>query len=507
MKMKVSGLLTLAIAFTASWSWAAPGSSPAGFNCPQYRFEKREFSFAGLNPAAENYNSIALPATGQTLYRGAYEANGQFDFAISMRGLFNEANWFVGSPLHWGLSQVLKKAWDINAPFLPNGGLPYTLSAYFQSRGILGDVQTLMSCAPAKGYSQTAANILAADLMNKAFAAMGKDNFENNFLNISNPVYYRADFQAQGFGNNAVDFIISSAYDQVAAVYGKKILVMKDTRKRAVDLGFWNKKHNDVFWHHWVDNGEINTPGYITADELLGYQSRKTDRPQVGWGGYYANLIDYAIYRHKIGSQNVVLLLDGQNSACMTKGDDSRYYVCEQNWGNITSDVVPYPTTATKNYKTQIGLIGVFVLCDAGQKCTIPESFWNDYGKTVTRPLPIEAKKFLAAATTVDGKEVQFIPSGQTVAPANAFEGIKVISATFGKPGAKKSNVAKKAAEFLNGNTEMEYKVSSKFLGLTYEDGREFELKWICPKDPKDVQSVKIDAPAEGKKFTVKCED
>ncbi|MNT70585.1 hypothetical protein D3C72_2089900 [compost metagenome] len=106
---------------------------------------------------------------------------------------------------------------------------------------------------------------------------------------------------------------------------------------------------------------------------------------------------------------------------------------------------------------------------------------------------------------------IQYFPAGTVDAPANVFEGIKVVSATYLKPAerSKKAdgNVTKKAAEFLNGNWEIEYKVSSKFLGMPYEAGREFELKWVCPKNPKDVQVTKVDAPAENKRFTVKCEE
>jgi hypothetical protein len=508
---RLSWTISATVMLAASLSLAAPTGAPAGFSCPQYKFDTKEFSLSDLNPAAQTISGVALPATNQVLYRGAYEANGQFDFSLALRGLFKEQHWYVGSPLFWGITQVLKKSWGLNNDFLPSGGLPLKMREYFSSRGILDDVETLLHCAPDKGYSAQTANALAADLMNKAFRRTDTSALQENFFNILNPLYYRADFQAQGLGNNAVDFIISSAYDQVAAVYGKKVLVMKDTRKRAFDLGYWNKAHNDIFWHHWVDNGEVNVPGYITSDELLGYQQRKVDRPLTGWGEYYVNPIDYAIYRHSYKGQTIVLLLDGHDASCISKGDDGRYYYCPKNWDNISKDIVPYPEAGKKNYRSEAAIMGAFVLCDEGDTCTLPAAFWTEYGKTVQRDIPAAAAA-LIKAIKIDGKAVQYVSAEQVAAPDNGFEGIKVVSATYLKSAdrSKKTNgnVTKKAAQFLDGKTSVEYKVSSTFLGIT-DDGspKEFELKWICPKDPKDIKIQKVPAPAENKRFTVSCEE
>ncbi|MEN0060257.1 MAG: hypothetical protein AAGB31_15570, partial [Bdellovibrio sp.] len=229
------------------------------------------------------------------------------------------------------------------------------------------------------------------------------------------------------------------------------------------------------------------------------------------WGEYYANPIDYAIYRFKETKNNTLLLvLDGEGSPCITKADNGRYYKCAYNWNTIISDIVPYPAPS-KSYKAQAPLIGVLSLCSDNEACEPPESLWKEYGKTVQRSLPPGLAN-LVANLKIKGKNIKFTTSQAVEVPEDSFDGIKVLSATYLKPNERSrrndGNATVAAANFLNGKTKETYKISSRFIGVmdTGED-REFEIQWVCSGDVKNKRTQKVSAPAENKVIPISCED
>lgn len=477
-------------------------------NCPAYQVETREYEVSRLNPPAQTINGVAFPGNTQVLFRGTLDSNGQFDLEKSLRGLMNEPNWFVGSPLFFGISQVLTGQWTLESSFFPSGGLPLRMRDYFQIRGIAADIETLLSCRAPGKYTRAEAESLASNLMNKVFWNSSSDRIQSDYFNIANPSYYRSSMEEKGLGNNAVDFIIASTYDQVSAIYGKKILVLKDTRNRGLDLGFWNLKHNGRWWDHWVDNGEINIPGYIRSEDLLGFQMRTKDRARSGWGQSQPdNTIDYAFYRADVGGQTVVLMLDGANQLCISEGPDHRYDPCESDdLRKVTEAPGPYPRPSLKAHR-RIGLLGVITTCDAAP-CTLADDAIKWYGTFSGRKIAPELIAKIEALS-VNGKKLKFTASPP--APPSAFTGIKVLSATF-LPSAeiasgKKGNVTDAAGAFVNGKDEVYYKVSAKFLGLRADTTeREFRIEWICPQDPSQVRTRHISSPAEGKSFHLRCD-
>ena len=254
--------MILAIALVSS-------SLASAASCPQYVPSPGVASLSNLNPPAHQYGGISYPSQQQTLFRGAMEGNATFSLEKVLQGIFKERSWYIGSPLFFGITQVLTGQWDLNHTFFPSGGLPLQMRDYFRARKILSDIETLLRCQDS--YSAAEANDLAADLSNKVFQRMDGRKIEQTFFDMSDPGYYTDSTQSLGFGNNAVDFIISTTYDQIATLYGAKILVYRDSQNRSFDLTFYNRQKNNYFVDAWVDKGEINTPGYITSDDILGY--------------------------------------------------------------------------------------------------------------------------------------------------------------------------------------------------------------------------------------------
>lgn len=476
--------------------------------CDDFRPPAQIASLSKLNPSPQVVGPLSLPTHQNTLFRGAYSSNPQFSFAKVLRGLLGERNWYIGSPMFWGITQVLTQQKSLDSTFIPSGGLPLTMKDYFEARSILTDVEALLKCSEGKAYSTGQAEILASQLMDKYFTGQSEQTIIQRYLDMSHPNYYVRSVQDLGLGNNAVDFIISSVYDQIAALYGNKTLVFKDTRNRAVDLAFWNYANNGFFYHHWVDAGEINTPGYLKSDELLGFQQRLVDRPRAGWGrSLIASPIDYAIYKVRHQNQDYVLLLDGNQSLCILQGSDSRFYSCDTNWADLASENTSLPSVSKETASRRIPIMGVIALCNqAKSDCKVPDSLWSWYGKTSRRAVPPQAIQEINSVQ-INGKTAALIAA--QIPADEAFDGIQVVSATYRASGSKNDlgNVTAAAGAFLNGKTKEEYKVNFRFLGLKNRIANpEFNLEWICGHSPKNKKSHSISSQANDEKFIVDCE-
>lgn len=478
--------------------------------CPAYSFA-REASLSIFNPPAKVENGVALPGTKQTLFRGVYEANPQFDYRSVILGLFGQDNWVLGSPMHWGITEVLTGARGHHNSFLPSGGLPLTMGDYFDARSIKDDIDLLISCKRSKPYSKAQANFLAKDLMNKSFAHMKRADLEKTYFNIKDSDYYSSSLGQYGFGNNAVDFVISSYNDQIASLYGNKILIFKDKKNRSVDLGYWNLVNNGLSWTDWVDNGEINTPGYITASDLIGYQQRQNDRSPLGWGGSEANNpIIFGLYKMNYKGVDVVAVVSGANELCMVQDEQTqKISFCKNNWsGKIMTELVPAPVSRGSGYKNRAPLLGVIVKCNTS--CSVPDGFFEWYGNTQPADISLESE---ISQLKVNGKSLKYIKASVVAPPADSLPGtIKVVSATYvtdiEKAAGTKDNVTAPAAAFCDGKQSVLYKVSSRFLGLTDPTkSRSFVMSYTCSNKPKQILQKKINAPAEFKTFAIDCNE
>jgi hypothetical protein len=479
--------------------------------CPNYKFSKTAANFSSLNGSAKVVQGVSFPSQSATLFRGIYQSNSQFDAEKAVAGLFKEDGWMVGSPMHWAITTILTGKNSLNGTFFPTGGLPLQLVEYLKARHIDREVKDLLDCVSPKKYSSAEANILAKDLMDKYLTSLPKNTLEERYFNMKNPNYYSDSTQEIGFGNNAVDFIISSFNDQVASIYGNKILVMKDVRNRSLDLEYWNYVHTGSFWDGWVDNGEINTPGYVTAEELLGYQERALDRIQIGWGAQAPNNpIIYGLYPIQYKGTTYVGVFDGGGETCMLQDAKSqKVYFCQNNWGNIMRTVVPPPTIRGTEVRNQSALMGVIARCSGGGACDAPAEIFTWYGKNSKNHPP---GRLMAGLNNlkIDGDGVKVIPAPTPVVVDRGT--IKVVSATYAPLSAmakSSGNVTKVAGTYVDGKKSVTYKISHVFLHVPRVDGTErFEIEWICSGKPGDKQvNSFVKAPAEDMSFEMSCED
>lgn len=508
--MKLIAALALTLTLTTIAAHADLAQQINALGCSSYKPDGREYKLSLLNASAGTDAGLSYPSNTQTLFRGAYASNTQFDLDVSLRALFNQRNFYIGSPMFFGIHQILTGKWTLETPFFPNTHFPFKMYKYLSVRGILDDVNELLKCRP-KFYSDEEANLLSADLMNKYyFGAGGAAVLIPRYFNISEANYYSDDLDQLGFANHAADFVTTTTYDQVASIYGIKTLVLRDRRNRGFDLGWWNKVHGGAFWQSWVDNGEIDIPGYVTPDEIIGFQQRTVDRVTTNWGqGAIDNPVDLAYYRMNVNGKTVVAIIDGDGDNCIIQGKDSRFYSCERNWGNITTAPVPFPTPHSESVSSRKGLVGVVELCPNGQ-CDTTSDLFKTYGRYSNKALPAEVVKELSSLK-INGTPVKVLLAKDSPEARNQAVGIKVLVATYASVAdAAKSigNVTKAAAAFADGKESVEYKVSPKYLGVGNDSTpRLFSIDWICGgQDPKNLRHVNIPAPAAGKTFKISCE-
>jgi hypothetical protein len=492
-----------------------PAISQAAYkDCSAYKLGTKKASLAHLNPSPSQVSGIDFPSHQNTLFRGAYASNPQFDFSKVLQALLGEKQWYVGSPMFWGITEVLTLKRTHDSEFLPTGGLPLTMGEYFSFRNIKDDIDTLLKCRPGKGFKVDEAEFLAADLMDKYLTGLSDREVTDTYLNMSHPKYYDTTATNLGLGNNAVDFVISSTYDQIASLYGQKVLVYKDTHQRAADLTYWNFVNNGFHYHKWVDAGEINSPGYLRADEILGFQRRTQDRLRVGWGRDLTDSrVIFATYKISHNSKDYVVLVDGQQNLCLKQVRNQKIYGCEVNWQNLLTDISPLPKVSDQNDSNLIPIWGVIQVCDDIASCPVDDKFWKFYGKFSSKPVAAEALQDIAK-TKVNGKNILFTPAPTVaVAPvkpkapkvpapgAQAIPTITVISAVYDA-----EDVTAKASAFLNGKTSVEYKISTAFLGLAQVSTTgAFVLRWTCSDAPQKPKSKIVPPPIENQKFMVEC--
>lgn len=487
--IKIKGLFLLLISTTFSFA-----SDPY---CPNF-VEKvtDEFSLKYLNPKPFTIEKLSFPAVDRTLFRGVWAKHPSYDLEKVVRGLFEEKNWILGSPLHYGIYSVLSGERTLESKFIPVGGLPLPMKDYFQIRGILPNIQTLLDCISkdSKKFTPEILNEYARKLVEESFLNLSKSSdFENYFFNMHWSSYTDSAIQSLGLGNNAIDFVIGSYFDGIASEYGPKILVYKDIHKRAIDLCAYSYIKNKEYCNNWVDYGEVNTPGYIRADELLGYQIREKDRLTSGWGRAESNNgIQYAFYKKNLNGKRVVVVLDGRGKQCILEGKDGSYYYCDYlkagalkagPTGELSSDNLSivynlhFPEVLNESKEKRVPVIGLLYLEEEVKKKTKKENAANPVAVTPTfeemiqsSTDPVFTKKSRNELTkevlkqisdlTINDKKLIYL-SLTDKSPIKP-KGIQVISAVYGETLSTAVDVIGNAASFLNGKYSEEFKVYLK---------------------------------------------
>jgi hypothetical protein len=463
--------------------------------CDRYTPAKHVGSFRDLNPPAKSADGVNLPATDLTLFRSIAYGNPLFNEAKIMRGILGEEGWIISSAMHWTMSQVLTKHKPLNEAFYAPGGMPYPMTDYLKFRGILDDVNTLLACK-ADGYSQRDADLLAKDLMDKYFNNLDASTTAKRYFDMKDPDYDTEASMRMGVGNNAADLVATSYYDQISAQYGGKTLVLKDTYHRGIDLGYWNKAHNGYFWKYWADNGEIDIPGYVLPEDLIGFQERENDhRSTIAWFG--RNRINFALYKLTFKGRNYVAVVDGESNDCMMQDPASqKVYFCKQNFNaNNIQPLMPTPEASSK----QAPLMGIIGACAdaAGTQCEIPRELFANYGELTNQQVPSHLIDSMNSAP-VNGLKMVFLSSADSKKAPQSV--VHVDSASFGA-----TDVTSAAAGFADGKVSVTYKISHRYLNMAAPNTTDsFKITWTCTITGKS-QSLEIQAPAEGKTFEMKC--
>ncbi|MBK7962273.1 MAG: hypothetical protein IPK04_14480 [Bdellovibrionales bacterium] len=492
----------------------------------------RTFSLKGLNSPSERVHGLSFPMSNGIVFRGIREENPQFDESKVIRAILGDP-FFLPSPMMWGIEMVFKGDRQMNSPFLPMGQLPLSMEEYFRVRGILSEIEGLLRCHGNQNFSSAEITYLAKRLMDLSFIQMTTDEIVSRYLNMWDQNYYSRNLLDYGFGNNGIDMIISSYYDQIASLYGNKILVFKDSRDRSIDLGFFNYKWNGKFWDHWMDNGEVNTPGYLNPSDVTGFQRRAKNRAKGKMpAGEPNNPIIYGIYKWTDADKNTfAILVTGFNKLCLLQAPESqKVFFCEENWtGQLGTPGTPLPRVSDFSNNNKAPILGVFSNCLESATCSIQKVF-DSYGTDGARALPYLSNlrdgqlSQLMNMTLSDGRtKIHFTatpnPSSERPAvvqgprPRSAQSTINVVSATYvpatpGVGGSKvRGNVTKTAHEFLKGKTTESYKIFHRFLGFAAPtESMAFEIIWTCGDSKKRNQEL-VNDNAEGKKLQIKCEE
>ncbi len=463
-----------------------------------------EYSFSPMNGPPRTIDGVAHPLHRGVLFRGISDRNTSYDAALATAAMLGKPGVYVGSPMFFKITEVLKRRQKLNSPLFEGGDLPFATSDYLANRMILDDVNYLLRCNEGGPYQDPLASRLAAELMNRYFRKLGEREIAWRYFDMKAPVHYDYTHSRKGFGNNAIDFIISTAHDQIAAHYGRKILVFRDTRGRALDLGLWNWGKNGFLYDSWLDNGEVNSPGYITGEEILGFQLRKKDRaPNPQWyRGLIPNEIDFAFQKVEFNGKTYVLVLDGSNQLCVFQGSDQRYYKCQLATNYQTIPASP-PRPLSERASDRIPLIGAIAVCPRTGECGSLDALFKWYQRRSTRSLPVSLQNEVNGIP-LPGGATRYFPNAVEDAPI----GIRVVSATFGGnfKGLPTGNATAAASGFCNGKTSCEYKVSSKHLGDPAPGFKKgFSISWVCSGSPDQIRKHVIEADAEGSIYTLSC--
>jgi hypothetical protein len=156
-----------------------------------------------------------------------------------------------------------------------------------------------------------------------------------------------------------------------------------------------------------MDYGEVDLPGYLHGDEILGYQEHAVDR-QRGAHPVIHSPIRYAFYKYVENQQTYVLLLEG-GPECITKGDDDRYYLCNDFGDAITQNLTPIPVPVQSDFQNRVGLLGVFALCANENTCSKPVDIMTWYGKYAHAEPDAELLKAVQGVS-VNGQKIVYFP-------------------------------------------------------------------------------------------------
>jgi hypothetical protein len=454
--------------------------------CPGYRFEKGEFSFAPYAPRVDESTKSALgPGTAyleigqKVLYRGLPASARDPSIPLVLRAILGDATAYVGTALFEDLRRDLRGE--------------KTLSSRYEewTASIRNELALARKCAQKKGRDDRVIARLARDLTTKYFRrieADGTAEIPSRFFD------YASKDRQDGTAVLAFGNVSSKTADHV----GERALVFQDPR--ALSLPLWNRIRHGKWESEGADFGEAVVPGYLSPTSILGMDVRVTGFPAASPAAWNRQT-DFAIRRVVVDGVVLALVFDAAKRDCIQRLENG-WYVCDnppsfdRSWLDLPSP------SSVGGLEASIGLIGAFRVCPPKGKCALPPGLERQF-RASKRSIP-EVLKRIPNSFSIGGKVVRYFPAiWQVPDPV-----IRIEEATYGVglPGISRGNVTSKAAAFCETKASCTYAVSKDALGDPAPGrAKAFELKWICVDRPKDVRVEKIPAPAEGKTLELKC--
>lgn len=212
------------------------------------------------------------------------------------------------------------------------------------------------------------------------------------------------DYSSGSFIDWPQDVVFTTVISPVAATYGDRILVVKEKSFRALDMNYWNKLHNDLWYQYTRDAGEFISFGYLRPEDLVGYQIR-TGREK-SW-----HRIETAFYKSVQNGKVSILVFSGKrargdDSSCLDFNSvDKAYYHCDYRPGRVVTG-----PPALSHEKPQ--LMGVLILCRSQGSCdSLPLSEIKKY-PILKGPIDFDMDSM---NLTIQGQRVRFVPAEKLV--------------------------------------------------------------------------------------------
>jgi len=376
-------------------------------------------SFAKYTPAPKVIDGIQYP-THPTLYRGTSKKRINLQNAI--RGMFGKSDEYMMSTLFKNIRKALMKKRSPESIYAKIHSDAYYVEA--GDNKIIAMIDNIRGQQP-KGriYDIKTATKITKDIIDQYWANRTADQDLGNYIDYKSMLapkifgYPRPPYSNYR-GHGKIDWpskvLFSTTRPDIASQYGNTVVLFKEKKQRSLDLGFWNYTHNGIWFKSAADAGEFVVPGYISANEIVGYELRErsetvTKRPKDGGFGFRLqhiyNAIGFGFYKSIIAGKTYILVFPGKDQdnglhhSCIKKVNEITYTFCITD-GAHNSRAVKAPRSSYK----RAPLLGVVALCEKGKPCQIPRQLYATLKPWRARyeyPLPKKFRKLFKP-----GKEV-----------------------------------------------------------------------------------------------------
>lgn len=274
-----------------------------------------DYSFYKFSPASQVINGTAYPRNNLLTYRGT--GDGQMDVTKAIRAMMGDETAVVETYLYSGIKATLLGRTPPK---------PISLSSKVQSK--------LTALLNSKSITTDNVDAHTKDLVDMYF-----NEIEANNQVISRYINYRGNYV-----DWPDDVVFTTVVSPPAASYGPNMLVFKESTPRSIDLNYWNKVNNGIWFDHTRDAGEFVAPGFIPNGDIIGFQFRNSS------GGRSYHSIEYAFYKASINGKPLLIVIDGEGQSCINRVSDFDFRLCSYTVPNIVTEIPPDTTQKPKYF-------------------------------------------------------------------------------------------------------------------------------------------------------------